>query len=240
MGSFYHHPPMRSSALAAATVLATTAWLAAAGAASAAAATIKVDRPCYADPSDRTDTVQLSGTGFTPGASYQVTLDGQPLAGGSGQIDAAGNMAGRFVAPSVTTASRLAHQHTFRLGVREGDNAPETPMTVSRLYASFKPTTGALATLSVRFSLYGFGLLGARRPPVYVHYVGPSGRVARSVRLGTATQACGFLRTPKRRLFAFSDPRPGAWRLQFDTRKSYTRGRPTSRFLFYTVPVTVR
>ena len=230
---------MRLSALAAAAVLMTTAGLGLAGAASAAAATIQVDRPCYADPSDRADTVQLSGTGFTPGAGYQVTLDGQPLAGGSGQVDAAGNMAGRFVAPSVATASRLAHQHTFRLGVREGDNAPETTLTVSRLYASFKPTTGALSTLSVRFSLYGFGLLGARRAPVYVHYVGPSGHLARSVRLGTATRACGFLRTPRRRLFGFR-PRAGAWRLQFDTRKSYTRAGPGSKFLFYTVPVTVR
>lgn len=231
---------MRSPVLAAATALATTVGLGALGTATAAAAaTIEVDRPCFADPTDRADTVRVSGSGFTPGATYQVTLDGQALAGGTGRIDAAGAMSGRFVAPTVATASPIAHQHAFRLGVREGANAPETTLHVSRLYASFRPTTGALRTLSVRFSVYGFALLGRRHPPVYVHYVSPRGRLARSVRLGRTTQACGFLRTARRRLFPFS-PLPGGWRLQFDTRRRYTPATRRSHFLFYTARVNVR
>lgn len=210
-----------------------------AGAARADAAEVRVNRACYADPTDRSDTVQLSGTGFTPNAAYQVVLDGQPLTGGSGRIDANGNMSGKFVAPSVGTVSRIAKQHAFRLSVQEGANQPVTTFTVSKLFASFKPETGNPSTLRVRFSLYGFRLQGDANPPVYVHYVGPSGKLARTVRLGTAAQACGFLRTKQRRLFPFS-ARRGKWKLQFDTRKGYTKGTKRSSFLFYTAGVDVK
>jgi hypothetical protein len=209
------------------------------GVAQASAAEIRVDRACYADPTDRADTVRLTGTDFTPNAAYQVTLDGQPLTGGNGRTDAAGNLSGKFVAPGVGSVSRIARQHRFRLGVQEGTNQPVVIFTVSRLSASFRPSTGNPSTLRVRFSLYGFSLQGENRPPVYVHYVNPSGRVSRTTRLGTTTQACGFLRTNRRRLFGFT-PRRGAWRLQFDTRKRYARGTPRSSFLFYTVGVKVK
>jgi hypothetical protein len=235
MTSFYHASPMRPWSVAA---LVTTIALGAA-AQDARAAEVTVDRACFADPADRRDVVQLSGSGFAPDADYQVTLDGQPLTGGTGRTDAAGNLAGRFVAPGVGTVSRIARQHTFRLGVQQGPNRPETRFTVSRLFASFKPTAGDPAALRVRFSLYGFSLQGIATPPVYLHYVGPSGRVARTVRLGTAAQDCGFLRTGRRRLFGFT-PRAGSWRLQFDTRRRYTRGTSRSSFLFYTVRVRVR
>jgi len=238
MTPFYHHPPMRSRSVAFLLSVLTLFSLAG-GATAASAAEIRVDRPCFADPSDREDTVQLSGSGFTPNSAYQVTLDGQPLTGGSGRTDGAGNVSGKFVAPSVRTVSRTARQHRFRLGVQEGANQPVTSFTVSRLFASFRPATGDPTTLRVRFSLYGFALQGAARPPIYVHYVGPSGRVARTTRLGSATRACGFLRTKRRRLFAFT-PRRGGWRLQFDTRKRYTRGSARSSFLFYTVGVNVK
>lgn len=210
-----------------------------AGVTEASGAEIRVNRSCFADPVDREDTIQLTGSGFTPNAGYQVTLDGQPLTGGNGRTDAAGNMSGRFVAPGVATVSRAARQHRFRLSVQEGANQPVTTFTVSRLFASFRPATGNPTTLRVRFSLYGFSLQGDTRPPVYVHYVGPSGRVARTTRLGSAAQACGFLRTKRRRLFGFT-PRRGAWRLQFDTRRRYTRGTRRSSFLFYTVGVNVK
>ena len=198
-----------------------------------------MDRGCFADPADRADTVRLTGTGFAPNAAYQVTLDGQPLAGGSGRTDAAGALAGSFVAPGVAAASRIARQHTFRLGVEERANAPETTFTVSRLYASFRPATGTLRTLKVRFSVYGFGLEGEAAPPVYLHYVRPDGRLERTVRLGTATGPCGFLRTKLRRLFGFA-ARRGTWRLQLDTRRSYTRGTKRSGFLFTRLGATVR
>lgn len=211
----------------------------AAAAPAARAAEVAVGSPCVADPADRKDTVTLTGSGFEPNASYQVTLDGLPLTGGTGVTDAAGNLSGRFVAPGVGTVSRTARQHRFRLGVQQGANQPETTFTVSRLAASFRPTVGDPLRLRVRFSVYGFRLDGASRPPVYLHYVGPSGRLARTVRLGSAGGDCGFLRTGRLRLFPFT-PRSGAWRLQFDARRRYTRGTARSRFLFTTAGVRVR
>lgn len=210
------------------------------GAARADAAEIRVDRPCFADPADRADVVRLRGTGFTPNSSYAVLLDGEPLRGATGRTSAAGTVSGRFAAPSIRTVSSIAQQHVFRLSVRTpGRRAARTTFTVSRVFASFAPRKGDPARLRVRFKLYGFKLRGARRPSVFVHYVAPGGRLARTVRIGTATQDCGFLRTSRRRLFGFA-PRRGAWRLQLDTRRRYTRGTSRSRFLYFSLGVLVR
>jgi hypothetical protein len=209
-----------------------------AGVPAASAAVITVDRPCYADPGQRRDTVQLSGSGFTPGAQYQVTLDGQPLTGGTGTTDPAGNLTGSFTAPELAAGSR---RHRYTLGVQEGGNAPTTRFSVARLVADFTPSSGDPQTLRVRFAVFGFGLSGDRRPAVYVHYVRPdTGRVQRTVRLGTAKSACGsILRTARRRLFPFP-ARRGTWRLQFDTSERYRRGTSRSAFPFFTVAVKVK
>ena len=210
-----------------------------ASATEASAAEIRVNRSCFADPTERRDTVVVRGDGFAPNAAYEVILDGRPLRGGSGRTDADGQMSGRFVAPSVKSASRIASQHKFDLRVRQGALEPAVYFTVSRLFASFSPAKGNLRKLKVRFSAYGFSLFGQQRPPIYLHYVSPRGRLARTVRVGRGTGACGFRRTAKRRLFAF-DPIRGSWRLQFDTRRRYRRGTERSSFLFYTVRVKVR
>lgn len=204
----------------------------------ARAAEVRVDRPCYADPMSRVDTVRLTGSGFRPNADFRVTLDGRPLAGGTSRTDAAGNLSGSFAAPSIRTVSRRARQHRFVLGVQEGDNAPTTTFTVSRLAATFRPKSGAIRSLRVRFSVYGFNLQGATTPPVYLHYVSPRGRLARTVRLGTAGGACGFDRSKQRRLFAFKPVR-GRWILQFDARRRYTPGSSRSSFLYVRSPVRV-
>lgn len=227
---------MRSRPTLALTVLA-VALGAATGEASAAE--ISVNRSCFADPTDREDTVTVRGSGFAPNARYQVILDGRPLKGGAGRTDKDGRMSGRFVAPSVGTVSRVARRHRFDLRVRQGGFEPAVYFTVSRLFASFSPARGNPRKLMVRFSAFGFSLTGQKRPPIYVHYVSPRGKLARTVRLGRGTGACGFRRTGKRRLFAF-DPIRGSWRLQFDTRRRYREGTSRSGFLFYTLRVKVR
>jgi hypothetical protein len=219
-----------------------TALVAVAGAfaaipAAASAAQIMVDRPCYADPSQRQDTVTLTGTGFTPNATYQVTLDGQPLAGGTGTADATGGINGTFIAPSL---AKGANEHSYAVGVQEGANAPTTSFLVTRLFADFQPSKGDPSSLKVRFSLFGFSLQGAQQPPIYVHYIRPNGKLKKSYRVGTARGACGTIHaTMKRRLFPFGAER-GRWRLQFDTAKKFRKGSSGSNFLFYTVGVDVR
>jgi hypothetical protein len=91
----------------------------------------------------------------------------------------------------------------------------------------------------VRFSVDGFGLLDAQ-PDVYVHYVGPGGKVRQTVDLGMARGVCGHLApTSPRRLFPFR-ARAGTWTLQFDTRKRYKKGRmDRPGFLFFTRRVKI-
>lgn len=218
------------------------AALAAAPVPAAPAAEVHTDRACYADPGQRQDTVAFSGSGLTAGAPYQMTLDGSPLTGGAGNADADGALTGSFAAPSLlATAPRHARQHTYVLGVRDASGSVPltTTFTVSQLYATFAPSSGDPRSLKVRFKLYGFGLAGTGAPRIYLHYVAPDGRVAHTVRLGTAKGACGALKTARRRLFPFA-ARRGAWKLQFDTSRRYVRGTSRSPFLFYTVGVTIR
>jgi hypothetical protein len=211
--------------------------LALAAPSAASAASITVDRACYANPSQRADTVRMAGTGFTPNAQYQVTLDGQPLTGGTGTTDAAGNLTGSFTSPELDQGVR---EHTYKLGVQEGANAPETQFAVAQLLAAFAPATGDPKTLKVRFRLFGFGLSGTKAPPVYVHYVRPGGKVHKTVKLGTGRGACGSIqRTAKRRLFPFA-ARRGTWTLQFDSSRTYRRGTSRSTFLFFSVAVKIQ
>lgn len=208
--------------------------------AAARAAQIGVDRPCYADPAQRADTIVMSGSEFTPNSPFQSTLDGQALAALAGTSDTSGRVTGSFLAPSLAAlvgAKTLVH--TFTLGVQQGTNAPTTTFTVSRLLVSFKPASGDPKTLKVRFSLHGFGLAGAVSPTVYVHYVRPSGKPGPTYKLGVASGPCGALTTSRRHLFPFRVSR-GNWRLQFDTARTYVRGASTSPFLFYTLSVTVK
>ncbi len=202
-----------------------------------ATATIAVDRGCYADASQRADTVRLTGSGFTPDAPYQMTLDGQPPPGGTGTTDALGNLAGSLASPQLAEGVR---EKVYELEVREGANAPKTSFTVSRLAAFVWPLTGDPKTLKVRFGLFGFGLSGLTPPPIYVHYVRPGGQHLKTFRLGTGRGACGSIaRTARRRLLPFV-VRRGSWRLQFDTARTYRRGTSTSTFLFFTVTVRVQ
>jgi len=222
------------------TVLAATAAALTTTAATASAAQIALDRACYADPGQRKDTIALTGSGFTPNAPFQLTLDGQALPNGTGMTDAAGALAANLAAPSLADyVPKTERQHTFMLGVQEGTTSQTVPFTVSKLLASFAPASGNPKTLKVRFSLSGFALSGAVNPATYVHYVRPNGKLKKTYRLGTAQGPCGALRTSRRRLFPFRAER-GGWKLQFDTAAKYTRGTSSSTFLFYTVGVTVK
>jgi hypothetical protein len=206
----------------------------------ASAATLTVDRPCYADASQRQDLVSYSGSGFVAGQPFTVTLDGKPLAGGSGTVDPSGNVAGSFVAPALKTVSKVAREHLFTLGVNDGTNAATVGFSVAKLYADFLPAQGNPKTLKVAFRLYGFALQGTPNPEIYLHYVRPDGKVQKTYALGHGRGNCGSRpKTAQRRLFGFK-PVHGSWTLQFDTSKKFKRGTKAGKFLFYTVPVSVK
>ena len=217
---------VRSTALVAALAIA------AAAPAAAAAAQIQTDRGCY---QDNTGTVAVSGNGFDPGQPYSVSLDGKQLGTGASTTDAAGGIAGSFEAPQL---SRDA-VHVYTLIVTQGANTATTTFSVTPFLADFTPGSGNPKTLRVRFKIFGFGLV-TPRPTVYLHYVRPNGKVKRTIRLGKAQGTCGQIsRTARKKLFPFRAER-GTWRLQFDTRKRYRKGKTGVDFLYYSISVTIK
>ena len=101
------------------------------------------------------------------------------------------------------------------------------------MFGDFNPGSGDPLKLRVRFSAFGFGVAtapGAAQPEIFIHYVSPKGRLKKTISLGQGQGACGSIRSSKKlRLFPFR-PANGRWTLQFDTRRGYTKGKPTSRF----------
>jgi hypothetical protein len=203
--------------------------------AAADAATVGTDRACYLET--RSTNVTVNGTGFAAARPYSVALDGTPLPGGGAATDANGAMQGTISPPTLTEAQ---HERIYTVGVESDGVAANTTFTVTKFSADFAPSTRVAPDSRVRFSVYGFGL-SSPNPQVFLHYIDPTGRMRATVRLGRARGQCGSIdRTARRKLFPFGVPRRGRWQLQFDTSRTYTRGKKGSPFLFYTIGVNVR
>ena len=210
------------------TVLATLA-AGAAGAPAAGAATLKTDTRCYQE----TQEVVVRGAGFTPLATVNVARNGKVFA--STQADINGAFVGKFVTPVTPDEVR---ERLYRLSASDTINTAMTTYRSTKIFANFRPGSGNPATLRVRFTVNGFGLV-RRRAPVYLHYVDPSGNARRTVRLGTAAGVCGRItQTKKRRLFPF-EARRGKWILQFDTRSRYERATSRRRTPWVRKPVRI-
>jgi len=116
-----------------------------------------------------------------------------------------------------------AAQHRDRVTVDDGTgNTASTSFTLTRralaLLTDVRKTSKGETG---RFKVWGFSLDGSARQ-VYLHYVGPSGHLHRTVTLGTTGGACGQL-VSKRELFVPFSLSRGTWTLQVDTRRTYTR-----------------
>jgi hypothetical protein len=108
------------------------------------------------------------------------------------------------------------------LAASDGSTNAQAAFTVTRTAgARFLASSGNPGTLKSKFQVWGFSRSGARRP-VYLHYVSGSGQVRSTVSLGRTGGQCGYLLTKPRRVFPFSPP-AGAWTLQADTRRAYSR-----------------
>ena len=218
----------RIAAIVAALLAALVACLT--GAAGAhAAALLRTDTRCYQE----TQEVIVSGTGFAPSSIVTISRDGEVL--GSTQTDAAGAFRNKFDTPELPQDVR---ERLYRISATDSTSSAETSYRATRIFASFRPRKGDPSTLKVRFSIFGFGLV-QRRAPVYLHYVRPGGRVARTIRLGTATGVCGAIaQTRERRLFPFEAAK-GVWILQFDTRAKYERATFKRRTPWVRKPVEI-
>ena len=196
----------------------------------ARAALLSTDTRCYQETQD----VVLTGTAFAPLMPVAISQDANPF--GTADTDAAGGFQRKFPAPEL---ARDVREQVFTLTGNDAMlNTASTRYRTTKIFADFTPRSGDPKTLLVRFSVNGFALL-RRRASVYLHYVSPSGRVRRDVRLGTALGTCGKIRASRERhLFPFPAER-GRWVLQFDTNKTYTRATSKSKYIWVRKPVEI-
>lgn len=198
-----------------------TALLALAGSGAAAALVIPSSAPASPAPTVQLNhgcyqTAQkalLRGKGFDPTSHWSARLDGSAF--GSGTTNSAGDIAATFGVPN-HLRKHSTGEDSYKLVVRQGSHSASATFLVSRLDASFSPTSGNLATLKVRFRLLGWGRGGS----IYLHYVTPKGVSKLDRKLGAVGGACGHLSTSRLKLFPFT-PKVGRWTLQFDKSPAY-------------------
>jgi hypothetical protein len=167
---------------------------------------VAADHPCYVAQSP----IALHGGGFDPGAPLRISRDGTVVATVTSQAD------GTFSASvdSGPIPDGVA-ERVSELSISDPDSSVVKHVHVTTFGASYAPKA-ASPSAYVRFSAFGFG----RGRTVYVHYLRPDGSAADTVRLGPTRGVCGTIkRTSRRRLFRF-EPKPGRWRLQFDTSRA--------------------
>jgi hypothetical protein len=187
--------------------------------ATAQAAALAPLKPCYVSvtqPSGSriTEPLDVSGSGFTPGAlvdiKFDATLD-RTL-----QADAAGNLP-----PQVLNSPYQANgQGTFTLTAAERGNPANTVALPSRktaLTLTLKPNP-AKPSRRVRFKGAGF----TAQKGVWAHYL-YKGKLRKTVRLVKQIKnPCGTF-SARRRQIPVKHPRLGRWRLQVDQQKRYSR-----------------
>ena len=179
-----------------------------------ARAKLKTELPCYL----RNQTVRISGSGFSPNASYTVILD--RVAIGTSTAAADGSVAGSL---SSGNLAHGVHELRHRLQVTDGTNIGRAGFSTTAFDAEFSPPSGDPRTLRVSFAVFGIGLGHNGPVGVFVHYLDPRGHLLATIELGHTAGSCGNLApTPLRPLFPFHHVAAGKWLLQFDTRRSYS------------------
>jgi hypothetical protein len=177
------------------------------GASAAEAATLSVagGKACYRAG----DALILSGTGYTPGAPVDITLQGRSL--GALTADAAGNINSPLQIGNLRGVSR-------RTLVASDTTNPAITATAqflgSALVVKVKPLNGA-AGRKLRVSASGF-TTGKR---LYAHILRKGYR--RNVLIGKLKGACHTLKL-RRRVLSGGTPN-GVYTVQFDTKKRYSK-----------------
>lgn len=185
---------------------------------SALAATLDAPRSCYPVGGEAT----LTGSGYAPESQIRFTVNGDPLRE-TVSSDAAGDVRVTYTPPRVRAERRLV----IRATDAEGTYARTTIYVTRKLRVTADPDSSSnVRTWRAVFRLYGFG-----RGKAYIHYINPKGRLKKTVRLGRLIGPCGRLKSSKRRVMPFDDPQFGFWKLQFDTRRRYSKNTVRKRVI---------
>jgi hypothetical protein len=181
--------------------------VAAPASASAAELAVTPEKRCYAHG----ESVNLIGSGFTPGTNASITRDGALL--GSLPTDGLGAFNG------LLTLAQPSGQRTKTYSAADGINPALTAsdqITVSAVRVGLKPNDGAPGRV-MRINARGF----TTGKTLWAHVV--KGKRKRHIRLGRLKGACGRLKTRRRLLKP--DAALGMHTIQFDTFRRYRSGR---------------
>ena len=176
--------------------------------AAADAAALDANKSCYPNGRD----ARLSGRGFAPDSLIKFTVNGKALKANV-HSDSEGIVSVEYTPPKTLTELKLV----IRATDEEGTSARTTIYVTKRLRVTADPpNSDDVRSWRAVFELFGFG-----HGRAFIHYLNPSGRLKKTVRLGRLRAPCGRLRTTRRRVMPFSAPQYGRWKLQFDTRRRY-------------------
>jgi hypothetical protein len=188
-------------------------------------------KPCYvsavSEEQESSEAISLTGSGFTPGAAVDITVDG--------------NAAGRTTAGSDGTLVYGLTAPLQRSGEREftvtASGAGQVPVTVVSRVTALRVTVTpkkARASQTVTFSGRGFTEPGT---PVYLHRM-LRGRNRRTVKLAVPTGPCGTF-SVRRRQFPMRRPASGTWTFRFEQDARW-RAQPVRPFFMIDVLVKRR
>lgn len=194
-------------------VASVTAAVASASVANAAELTVDPESRCYRE----TETVLLSGSGFSPNEIVNFTRDGQPIEVESPiRADGEGGISVNLTLRGVSSGRRV-----FRYAAIDSVNPANRatlPMTVTATSVVITPDEGPpdrIMTIRAR------GFFGGT--VLWAHIVRRGKQRGRNVRIGPVKGACKRVRV-KRRLFR-ADVALGVYDIQFDTFRTYRRRR---------------
>ena len=170
-------------------------------------------KPCYVSAYSEeqwsSEPISLTGSGFTPGASVDLSLDGN--AAGRTTATSDGSLVAAMNAPFQRTGER-----DFSVTATEAGQAPVTVASrVTALTVRVSPRR-AKATQIVTFTGRGFTAPGV---PVYLHYA-LRGEHRRTVKLAQPAGPCGTF-TVRRRQFPMRRPASGTWTLRIEQDPRY-------------------
>lgn len=165
----------------------------------------------------------MSGDGFAPDGPVTFTVNNRRISGevitnGDGHFEAT------YTPPASQTESKVVIRAT---DAQETTAKTKLVVTRERSVTAVPDTTNNVRTWKAVFKLYGFGA-GKK---VFIHYIGPNGTLRKTVGLGRLRGPCGRLKTSKRRVLPFSNPDFGTWKLQFDTRRHFSRNTAKKRVI---------
>jgi hypothetical protein len=159
--------------------------------------------------------MNIQASGFSPNASVDLTIDGQPYEGGSGlQANQDGVLpVGAIPAPFVEKGTR-----EYTVTLTEVGNLANTVSTTTKstaLRVTLKPRE-ARPSRRIRFTGSGF----TDAAPIWAHYV-YKGKVRRTVRMARKPRGdCGGFKV-RRRQIPIRKPGLGNWTVQFDQSKRF-------------------